>query len=116
MTITSWSDVLLEPIYRQFGVDIDFVLANDDMISLVGLDKSGGVEIATADINVPSIHPACVIRMVDLIELGYAPEDLMEAVLSLNGVSWKVMSYYPRPSPRGENDGELYIVLAEAPL
>lgn len=110
----TYTDLLLAPIYTAFGVTISFVLANDDMIEIIGLDKSGGVEVASNSVEVPTVKPACIIRMADLIELDLAPEDLIEATLSLNGVSWRVVSYFPKPSPLGERDGELYIILSEA--
>lgn len=115
MPVSSYTHVLLDPIYTMFGVTITFVLTNDDIIELVGIDKSGGVEVSTGAIDVPTVQPACIVRMADLIELGYAPENLIDAILDLNGVSWRVVSYFPKPSPRGEADGELYIVLNEAP-
>jgi hypothetical protein len=115
MTITSWTDQLLAPIYSTLGVTISFALSDNTLFDIVGIDKSGGVEVAGSSVDVPTVRPACVVRMADLIELGKAPEDLIEAILSLNGVAWRVVTYFPKPSPLGEADGELYIILEEAP-
>lgn len=115
MSITNWTELLLDPIYTALGVTVTFVLADDTIIELVGIDKSGGVEVASSSVDIPTVKPACVVRMADLIELSRAPEDLIDAILTLNGVAWRVVTYFPKPSPRGEADGELYIILEEAP-
>jgi len=111
----TYTDLMLAPIYTAFGVTISFALSNDDVVEIRGLDKSGGVEVSTSVVDVPSVRPACIIRMYDLLSLELAPDDLVDAVLELNGVSWVVTSYFPKPSPFGESDGELYILLSEAP-
>lgn len=116
MTLTSYTTQLLDPIYIALGVPINFALADDTLMTLVGIDKSGGVEVASSSVDIPTVKPACVIRMADLLEAGKAPEDLIDAILSLNGVSWQVVTYFPKPSPLGEADGELYIILEEAPV
>jgi hypothetical protein len=110
----NYTATVLGPIYSLIGTTTQFVLNDDSIIELVALDKTSGVEVTDNTIDVSTIRPACSIRMADLVALEKAPEDLMEAVLEMNGVSWEVKSYFPRPSPAGERDGELYLILMES--
>lgn len=111
----NFSDLLYGPVYQTLGVPIDFALADDRLVSITGLDKTAGVEVTAGDLEVQTVRPAAVIRMADLIEQDVAPNDLMNAICQINGTSWKVRSYFPKPSPSGEADGELYLILIEAP-
>ncbi|MEE9589901.1 MAG: hypothetical protein V3V97_17985 [Hyphomicrobiaceae bacterium] len=110
MTI-NFSEVMLSPIYAALGTTTSFVLADTSTIELTVIDKTSGIEIAEGSIDIQTVKPAAVIRMVDLAALSKQPKDLMDAVLDLNGVSWAVKSYFPKPSPNGEADGELYLLL-----
>jgi hypothetical protein len=109
----NWTKTLFAPIYKTLGVPITFILVNTSVIEVLGLDKTGGVEVSEG-ISLQTIRPAAVLRMADLAAIDVAPDELMDAVCSINGESWKVKSYYPRPSPGGEGDGELYLILSEA--
>lgn len=102
------------PIYEALGVAIQGVLADDTVFELTGLDKTTGVEVMDSAVNVPTIRPACVVRMADLIALAISPEQLIDALLQINGQSWSVVSYFPKSTPAGMSDGELYIILTEA--
>ncbi len=110
-----FTSVLYGPIYAALGVPITFILANDDVIEVRGLDKTSGLEITEGQVDVQTVRPAAVLRMADLASIEVAPDDLMDAVADINGASWKVKSYYPRSSPNGVNDGELFLILEEAP-
>ena len=116
-TIASYTDVLYGPLYSAFGVNCTYLLAPplNVPIDIVTIDKTSGVEVAEGNIEIQTVRPAAIIRLADLTALGYVPEDLLDAVCSLNGVSWEVKSYFPKPSPNGEQDGELYLLLTEAP-
>lgn len=114
----NYTALSLGPIYSLIGVTTQFALNNDEIIELVALDKTSGVptlDSSSPHVDTATIRPCCIIRMSDLIDLNLQPSDLMEAVLEMNGTSWIVKSYFPRPSPGGQNDGELYIILMEAP-
>lgn len=114
----NYTELNLAPIYTLMGVTTQFVLNDDTIIELVALDKTFGVptiDSGNPHVDTATIRPCCIIRMADLIDLSLTPTDLMEAVLDMNGTSWIVKSYFPKPSPGGQNDGELYIILMEAP-
>lgn len=117
----NYSAVLLRPIYRLRGVDATFEITREsssffgDVVEIRVLDKSGGHEVTANEIGVPQVLPACIMRMRDLAELEMAPEDLVGANVTMNDVEWRVQSYYPKPSPNGIADGELYVVLEEKP-
>lgn len=111
----NFSDTLLAPIYTALGNDTTYTLANMDVIVLNTIDKTAGIEIQEGPADVQTVRPAAVIRMVDIAALSYVPADFIDATLVLNGVNWQVKSYFPKPSPNGEADGELYLLLNEAP-
>lgn len=110
----NYTAVNLGPIYTLMGVAAQFALASEDIIELTVLDKTGGIQIEEQGMSIGTIRPACICRMADLTDLSLGPEDLMDAVLEMNALSWKVKSYYPKPSPNGERDGELYLILNAA--
>jgi len=107
----NFSEVLLSPIYAALGSTCTFVLADMSNIELTVIDKTAGIEIAEGSIDLQTVKPAAAIRMVDLAALNKQPKDLIDASLDLNGSSWQVSSYLPKPSPNGEADGELYLLL-----
>lgn len=111
----TYTDLLYGPIYAVLGAAVTLTLESATVLELIGLDKTAGAEITVADdASLQTIHPAAVVRMADLAELGVAPEDTMNARITINGQDWIVKSYYPKPSPRGEADGELYLILRAA--
>lgn len=114
-SIASFTDTLLTPIYNVLASTTTYILTDASTVDLQTIDKTSGVEVAEGTLEVQTVRPAAIIRMKELTDAGLVPEDLLDAVLSLNGVSWEVKSYYPKPSPNGEADGELYVLLQEAP-
>ena len=52
-------------------------------------------------------------RYADLDELGYAPADLRDAQFTMGGRNWEVQNFLTKPSPAGEPDGEVYLLLQE---
>ncbi len=105
---------LYRPIYNDpaFGTDIAFTLADASEFEIRGLDKTVGVEVAGSQMEIGTVRPACVVLMVDLLTEGFSPEDLMNAEVEFNGGAWRVVSYFPKPSPLGDSDGELYLILS----
>lgn len=110
----SYVDELYRPIYDDpaFGTDISFTLTDLSEFPLRGLDKTVGVEVAGSTLEIGTVRPACVILMVDLVAEGFSPEDLMNAIVSFNGGQWRVVNYFAKPSPLGDLDGELYLILS----
>lgn len=110
----TWTETLYAPVYAAFGVTAELMIVGGSVLyELVMLDKTAGVEVQLQGAETTSIRPAAVCRMADLSELELTPSDLRNASLSINGASWTVISYYPKPSPMGELDGELYMIFTE---
>jgi len=114
----NYTKLLFGPVYQTLGVEMTFVLPppGNEVYAIRGIDKTAGLEVSVeGDIGVQTVRPAAVLRMADLAAVALAPDDLMDAIVDISGTSWKVRSYYPKPSPSGEGDGELYIILVDAP-
>lgn len=107
--------LLYDPIYSVIGVDAVLTLPTGELIELVVLDKTAGIDTGDG-VNAPTIVPAAVVRMVELVSTnGIALKRLSDknAKISFNGFTWRIESYRLRPSPKGENDGEVYLLLSQ---
>lgn len=112
----SFSELLYKPIYESLmGTSVVVSCVFGGRFELRGIDKTGGVEVSLAQTEVPTIQPAVIVRVAEMIAVGLNPDDLIDALLTINGASWKVLTFMRKPSPHGETDGELYIILQEAP-
>ena len=109
----NYTDILLAPIYTALGQVIAITLTDQTQINVVAIDKTAGIEVAEGSLDVMTVKPAAVVRADDLAELGYAPGDLRDAQFAMNGKNWEVQNWLARPSPAGEIDGEVYLVLQE---
>jgi hypothetical protein len=109
--------MLYAPVYAALGVAAEITLAPDQddetLYEFVVLDKTGGVEITLQGAETTTLSPAVVMRRADLEEVELSPADLRNALIEVNGVSWKVISYYNKPSPMGQLDGEIYLILTQ---
>ena len=107
---------LYGPVYAQLGVSATLTLEGGGTpFPFVVLDKTSGVDISFGggEGGVQTIAPAAVVRVPELRESGIKPNDLVEAVLAMNGYTWRVKSFKLRPSPNGEDDGEAYLLLVQ---
>ena len=109
----NFSAVLLAPIYASLGTTTTYLLSDMSEIELVTIDKTTGIEVAEGTLDVQTIKPAATVRATDLVEIGITAADLQDAVLELGGREWEVSSYLFKPSPNGENDGEVWLLLQE---
>lgn len=113
MSSIDYQALLFDPIYGVLGVDS--VLAREDVsetAALVVIDKTAGVVLGE-DVSNQTIEPAAIVRNAELAERGVALNTLRDAVLTFNGQAWRVKSYRPKPTPKGEADGETYLILEE---
>jgi hypothetical protein len=65
------------------------------------------------NIDVGTIRPVAAVRMSEIVAGGLSLADLAQAGLVLNGRSWRVESAAPDPTPRGEGQGEVMLILIE---
>lgn len=110
-----WKSLLYAPVYDIIGVDAVITPAtNASAVTLTALDKTAGIEVSDGSgIDVGTVRPAAVIRKQEMLDAGLTPSDLEDANLCMNGKDWRVKSWFPRPSPTGEADGEIYLILIE---
>lgn len=101
--------------YTIYGVAV--VLTLDDTsgttVDLTAIDETAGTEVLDRA-GVATILPAAAVRAVELAEKNVALVDLSGASLALNGKTWGVVRHGYRPTPNGEGQGEILLVLDES--
>jgi hypothetical protein len=107
--------LLYGPVYAALGAPAQLTLVEGEPPLLVtAIDKTAGVEVATSgSFDVLTIKPAAAVRVRELAALGVALADLDESTLSLNGRLWRVRSHMLKPSPKGELEGEVFLILSD---
>ncbi|TIX27306.1 hypothetical protein [Mesorhizobium sp.] len=115
MGLVDFDVLLYEPAYTVFGEAA--VLTLDDTagttLDLTAIDETAGVEVLEGP-QVSTIRPCATVRTTELAEKGIAVADLPGAGLTLNGKSWTVYSHQYLPSPKGEAQAEVRLLLEEA--
>lgn len=113
----TWTDHL-RLIYQDplIGTTAELTIAGEGQqpVSLVVIDKTSGVEVFLQGAESSTVKPAVVTLMDELNELDLEPSDLRNASIEVNGGAWVVISYYLKPSPLGQDDGEIYLILTAA--
>jgi hypothetical protein len=81
--------------------------------SVTVVDKTAGVADPMASGNIlPTLIPAACVRRAELAEHGVETlGDIVEKTITFNGKTWKIVSHKPRPTPMGEDLGEVYLFL-----
>lgn len=110
----NYTAVMYRPTYLRLGVPVTITLADLTALSFTGLDKTGGVRVTDDHLSLQQITPACNIMAADLFGAGKLPEDLEGASLTMSGNEWRIQNAFVKPSPNGEQDGEVSLILAEA--
>lgn len=107
---------LYNPIYTALGVPAHIEPSSTaDPADVTALDKTAGIAVTmSGGLELETIVPAAVVRMVELATVGLTREDLDDGTIALNGKTWRIKATRPRPSPKGEADGELLLLLTEA--
>lgn len=113
MAMTDYQAQLYDPVYAVLGVDATLTPDGGTAIGIVAIDKSAGVALP-GDSEVETLVPAAVVRMAELAGNEVTAADTKGAALVMNGKNWTVDACRPKPSPNGEADGELYLILSEA--
>lgn len=111
-----FADLLYGPIFSDpyISTTLAFTLPDESEFQLAGIDRSSGVEVAASEIEVPQVRPAAVIRAGALAMAGYEHGELVGATLIMSGITWRIENTQPRPSPHGQSDGEIYLILIRA--
>ncbi len=112
----NFGSLMLDPIYTAFGVPATIIpLATGAApVTVTAIDKTGGVEVGNAAMTeVSTIRPAAIVRFAELATASLDRTDLRRAALTMNGKNWRIESSTPKPTPNGESDGELMLLLIE---
>lgn len=105
--------LLYDPVYTVLGVPAVLrIWSSGPDLELIAIDKTSGVTIKQA-VDVQSVLPGATIRAADLAAAGIELRDVDNATLSLNGRDWRVASLHLSPSPSGELDGEVVLILED---
>lgn len=110
MTV-DWEVDHLQPIYEALGVSAVLVLSPTDTAgeyALTVIHKTEGITIEEG-VNVYSNKPAVTVRMAQLTDYGLTEDDINDATLAYNGVTWTVKAHQPRTFPSGA--GEMWLIL-----
>ena len=107
-----YQSLLYGPVYATLGVEATLTLDATDAepVTLTVLDKTAGVELGDK-ITISTILPAATVRVSELASNGVSIASLRLAMITFGGKDWAVMRHEYRPSPNGEVDGEILLVL-----
>lgn len=110
--MTDYQATLYDPIYLIQGVAVVLTLPDSGgVFDFTALDKTAGADVGDQGAQVQTIKPVAALRVPELTAQGVAVTDLPKSTLAMNGFNWNVVSYKLKPSPLGENDGEVYLIL-----
>ena len=107
--------LLLKPLYAVGALGSPATLALHDGSSAVTfnvtvIDKTDGLNVGN-NVDVPTIVPVACIRKTEVVGLGLSNDDLIDALITFNGFTWKISNVKPKANPSGELNGELYLSL-----
>lgn len=113
--------MLYRPIFDRLGVNakLNLVAGHFD---ITALDKTAGVSLPDGNVIVETLKPGAELLMVDLAALGIVKTELDEQTITLfdpgvdtsdiaNGVTWHIISHKVHPSPNGDQDGKIILIL-----
>ncbi len=107
-----WQANLYDPVYNSpIGVPASIASSGGQSGSIRAIDETAGILLPDARTQIDTIRPVAKVRARELEALGITVADLPEGTLTLNGQTWRIKSYQPRPSPEGEGDGEIMLIL-----
>ena len=107
-----YGQLLYAPLYATLGVDAVIRGVYFDSFPIRVMDMTSGIEIGE-HVGVKSIQPAAVVLSATIIGNGLAREDLEGAILEMSDNLCRVKATLPKPSPVGEAQCEIYLILEE---
>ena len=106
-----YQGLLYDPVYLVLGVAAVLQMGPPlGDVALTAIDKTAGITIAHA-VDVETTLPAATVRAAELVAAGVDLVDCDGKTLTLNGKDWRIASLEPKPSPNGQDDGEIYFIL-----
>lgn len=109
-----YNTLVLDPNYLIHGVPAVIRLAAGGVVEgITVIDKSNPVEVGENAVRGQTLAPACIVRYKELTAAGVTAADLPDSQVIFNDFVWEVTSTKPKPTPRGELDGELYLFITQ---
>ncbi|MHB2169963.1 head-tail joining protein [Alsobacter sp. R-9] len=110
-----WTLTLLTPLHNAFGVSATITpTTSASAATLTMIDKTSGVALPARDGEIETVVPAAVVLTTALADAGLTRADLKGSTLQMNGKTYRVENTRPLPTPGGEADGEIMLLLVEA--
>jgi hypothetical protein len=106
-----WQANHYDPIYNTLGVPADIASSGGQSATVTAIDKTAGVSIPDPRTQIETVRPVARVRARELEQAGIIVSDLPEGSILLNGQTWRIKTYMPMPSPGGEMDGEIMLIL-----
>lgn len=82
--------------------------------TIPAIDLTRGVEIGDGLTENATLEPVASVRAADLCALQVEAVELVDGVLTLNGVEWIVVRTEPKPGPFGPLSGEVHLMLVRS--
>jgi hypothetical protein len=106
---------MLDPIYNINGVPA--IMRIDDWgedIHVTAYSKTSGVELSiSGNPDLLTVVPAAAVRVAELTAAGITRKDIDTGTIEMVGAIWNIEDTLPKPTPNGECDGELWLILSE---
>jgi hypothetical protein len=100
-----------DPIYNTLGVTATIASSGGQSAAVTVIDKTAGFLITDPRTQIDTIRPVADVRARELQQVGIEVSDLPEGTILVNEQTWRIKSYLPKPSPGGELDGEIRLIL-----
>lgn len=109
-----WQTAIYDPLYGIFGVVATLDTGTENEVTVI--DQTAGIEIGASSVDLPVISPAALVRVAELDEKEISEESLLEASLTIRGITWTIKNVAAKPGPDGKNSGELMLLLLNGDL
>ena len=111
--MVDFNALLLDPTYNTFGVPAKIRTPAGDEVTVTALDETDGVPVSVGNIGVQTVKPAASVRMKELATNKLTPAEIDEGQITLNNQTWRIRSWVPKPTAKGEADGEALFLLED---
>lgn len=101
---------LFGPQYAIYGRPAVLALDIGTFADLTAIDMTTGVSLP-GDVIIETLSPHARLLRGELDDRGILVELLDDGVITLNNRSWRIKAHEPKPSPNGEADGEVWLML-----
>lgn len=101
--------LLFGPIYAAWGVPAVLQLGTGTF-DISAIDRATGVSLV-GPVTLETVRPHALVLRGDLDDLGVTLDQLDGGSIALNGKSWAILAHQSKPSPNGEAEGEVALML-----